>query len=146
MNTLQLYINGERVELFEDESINVTSSIQNSKDISKIFTDFSKDFTVPATAKNNKIFKHYYNYDIVDGFDARVRQPALLQINHFDFRQGKISLMGVSMKNNSPSSYKVVFYGSTVTLPDLFGDDVLPDILELNDYNHEYSAKQVKKG
>jgi hypothetical protein len=146
MNTLQLYINGERVELFEDESINVTSSIQNSKDISKIFTDFSKDFTVPATSKNNKIFKHYYNYDIVDGFDARIRQEALLQINHFDFRKGKVSLMGVSMKNNSPSSYKIVFYGSTVTLPDLFGDDVLPDVLELNRYNHAYSDSEVKQG
>lgn len=146
MNTLQLYIKGERVELFEDESINVTSSIQNSKDISKIFTDFSKEFTVPATSKNNKIFKHYYNYDIVDGFDARIRQEALLQINHFDFRKGKISLMSVSMKNNSPSSYKVVFYGSTVTLPDLFGDDVLPDVLELNKYNHSYSDNTVKQG
>ena len=146
MNTLQLYINGERVELFQDESINVTSSIQNSKDISKIFTDFSKDFTVPATSKNNKIFKHYYNYDIVGGFDARIRQEALLQINHFDFRKGKVSLMGVSMKNNSPSSYKIVFYGSTVTLPDLFGDDVLPDVLELNRYNHPYSDNEVKQG
>ena len=146
MNTLQLYINSERVELFEDESINVTSSIQNAKDISKIFTDFSKDFTVPATSKNNKIFKHYYNYDIVDGFDARIRQEALLQINHFDFRKGKISLMSVSMQNNSPSSYKIVFYGSTVTLPDLFGDDVLPDVLELNTYSHAYSDSSVKQG
>ena len=146
MNTLQLYVNDERVELFSDETINVTSSIQNAKDISKIFTDFSKDFTVPATAQNNKIFKHYYNYDIVDGFDARLRQDALLQINHATFRKGKVALMGVNMKNNNPSSYKIVFYGSTVTLPDLFGDDVLPDILELNDYNHEYSPQQVKTG
>ena len=146
MNTLQLYVNGDRVELFSDETINVTSSIQNAKDISKIFTDFSKDFTIPATAQNNKIFKHYYNYDIVDGFDARVRQDAILQINHATFRKGKLSLMGVNMKNNNPSSYRIVFYGSTVTLPDLFGDDVLPDILELNDYNHEYNANQVKLG
>lgn len=146
MNTLQLYVNDQRVELFSDETINVTSSIQNAKDISKIFTDFSKDFTIPATAQNNKIFKHYYNYDIVNGFDARVRQDALLQINHSTFRKGKLSLMGVSMKNNLPSSYKVVFYGSTVTLPDLFGDDVLPDVLELNTYNHAYSDSSVKQG
>ena len=146
MNTLQLYVNDERVELFSDETINVTSSIQNAKDISKIFTDFSKDFTIPATAQNNKIFKHYYNYDIVDGFDARIRQDALLQINHYKFRKGKVALMGVNMKNNNPSSYRIVFYGSTVTLPDLFGDDVLPDVLELNDYNHEYNAAQVKLG
>ena len=31
---LQLYIEGTRVDLFEDESINVIQSIQNVKDIS----------------------------------------------------------------------------------------------------------------
>lgn len=144
MNTLQLYINNERVELFSDESISVTSSIQNVRDISKIFTDFSKDFTLPATKINNRIFKHYYNYDVVDGFDARVRQEALLRINNFDFRKGKIALLGVNMKNNLPSSYRVVFYGSTVTLPDLMGEDRLKDLPYLDTFSHEYGESAVE--
>ena len=49
-----------RIELFNDETISVTSSIQDINDISKIFTDFSQSFTVPATPYNNKIFKHWY--------------------------------------------------------------------------------------
>lgn len=145
MNTLQLYVNDERVELFPDEKISVTSSIQNVKDISKIFTDFSQSFTVPATRKNNKIFKHYYNWDVVDGLDARVRQDSLIQINHQTFRKGKLSLMGVNMKNNSPASYRVVFYGSTVTLPDLMGEDKLQD-LDLSEYNHDYGVDNVQTG
>ena len=58
MNIVQLYIQGQRLDLFDDEDIVITSSIQNSKDISKIFTDFSQSFTVPASKSNNKIFKH----------------------------------------------------------------------------------------
>ena len=41
MQTIQLYIGGQRVEMFDDESIQLTSSIQEVRDISKIFTDYS---------------------------------------------------------------------------------------------------------
>ena len=64
MQTLQLYIQGTRIDLFNDESISLTQTIQNVRDIGKVFTDFSKSFTLPASKTNNKIFKHYYNFDI----------------------------------------------------------------------------------
>ena len=71
---IQLFIEGERVEFFNDETVSITQTIQNVKDISKVFTDFSKSFTVPASKTNNKIFKHYYNFDIENGFDARKKR------------------------------------------------------------------------
>ena len=56
MQYIQLYIQGERVDLFEDESVSITNTIQNIKDISKVFTSFSQSFTLPASKVNNKIF------------------------------------------------------------------------------------------
>ena len=70
MQRIQLYINDTLADLYKDESISITDSIQNVKDIKKIFTAFSKTFTIPASPTNNKIFQHYYNADI-DGYDAR---------------------------------------------------------------------------
>ena len=64
MQKLQLYIQDTRVDLFKDESVSITQSIQNVKDIAKIFTEFSKTFTLPASKTNNQIFKHYYNFNI----------------------------------------------------------------------------------
>ena len=55
--------------MFKDESVSITQSVQNVKDIAKVFTEFTKTFTLPSKA-NNKIFKHYYNFDIIRGFDA----------------------------------------------------------------------------
>ena len=52
MRTVQVYIEGQRLELFKDEQINVTSIQQNVQDISKVFTDFSQSFSVPATPRN----------------------------------------------------------------------------------------------
>ena len=47
--------------------ISLTESIQECKGYSKVFTDFTKTFTVPATKETNKLFKHYYNFDILEG-------------------------------------------------------------------------------
>ena len=60
MQKIQLYIEGQRVDLFEDESVVLTQTIQNVKDVQKVFTDYSKTFTLPATKENNKIFKKLF--------------------------------------------------------------------------------------
>lgn len=139
MIQLQLYIEDERVDLFEDESIVVTDSIKDLKDITKIYTAFSQQFNLPASKTNNKIFKHYYDYDIINGYDARVRKNAILKVNGSDYKIGKIQLNSVDLKDNKPYSYKVVFYGNTVTLKDLLGDDKLED-LDLSAYDHDYDG------
>ena len=74
MQIIQLYIEGQRVDMFKDESVSITQSIKNVKDLDKIFTDFTKTFSIPASKTNNKIFKHYYNFDITNGFDARIKK------------------------------------------------------------------------
>ena len=89
MQVLQLFIENERVDLYKDESVSITQSIKNVKDISKIFTEFTKTFTIPATKTNNRIFKHYYNFDIVNGYDARLKKNARLEINNLPFKKGK---------------------------------------------------------
>ena len=84
---VQLYIQDTRVDLFQDETISITDSIQNVSDISKVFTPFSKQFNLPASSTNNKLFQHYYNFDIQDGFDARFTVDARIEINHVPLRQ-----------------------------------------------------------
>ena len=148
MNIIQLYIQGQRMDLFSDETISVTSSIQNSRDIGKIFTDFSQSFTIPASKNNNKVLKHYYNTTIAEGssVDARKKLDGYIELNHALFKKGKIRVDGVKMKDNLPEVYKITFFGSTVTLPELFGEDKLSDVSTLSAYDHPYDASQVKTG
>jgi hypothetical protein len=136
---VQLYISDTRVDLFQDETISITDSIQNISDISKVFTPFSKSFNLPASSANNKLFKHYYNFNIQDGFDARFQVDARIEINQVPFRSGKIRLDGVSMKNNQPFSYKVVFFGEPSSLNDLFGNEELDSLNGLSTYDISYS-------
>jgi hypothetical protein len=66
MNKVDIYVNGFRLDLFNDEQISINLSVQNVQDISKIFTDFTQSFTVPATAVNKQIFAFYSNTSIED--------------------------------------------------------------------------------
>ena len=136
---VQLYIQDTRVDLFQDETISITDSIQNVQDISKVFTPFSKQFNLPASSTNNKLFKHYYNFDITGGFDARFRVDARIEINHVPFKTGQIRLDGVSMKDNLPHTYKVVFFGKPSDIKDIFGDEDLNSLNPLTTYDINYS-------
>ena len=142
----QVFIEGNRLDLFDDENISVTQGVQDVKDISKLFADFSQSFNVPASRNNNAIFKHYYNQDIDNGFDARTRKPAVININTIPFKTGKIQLNGVKIKDNEPSSYKITFFGDVIKVKDLIGDDKLDSLDWLDNFNSAYSASQVLTG
>ena len=142
MQKIELYIEGQRVELFKDESITITESIQNVKDIEKVFTAFTQSFSVPASKTNNKIFEHYYNFNI-DGFDGRKKVAATIELNSIPFQTGKIKLEGVDMKNNKANTYRITFFGDIVDLKDKLGEKKLSD-LDLSAYNLSYDPATVE--
>ena len=151
MQKIVLYIKNsddvyKRVDMFNDETISLTSKIQDVRDIQKVFTDFSQTFTLPASKTNNKLFQHWYNYNIDNGFDARSRKDAIMELDFSPFRRGKISLNNVKMKDNKPFSYEVIFYGNTINLKDLLGEDELSQLEDLDDYTHNYTNTNVKTG
>tara|TARA_R100000734_G_C3318258_1_gene112224 strand:- start:42 stop:2720 length:2679 start_codon:yes stop_codon:yes gene_type:complete len=144
MLALQLYIQGQEVDLYEDESVTLVQSIQDVKDIEKVFTDFTRTFSVPASKINNKIFQHFYNYHII-GFDARKKITAELYLNYELFKKGKIKLEGVSRKNNKPHTYKVTFFGNGINLKDLLGEDKLDSLPFLKDnFNFTYNDVNIR--
>ena len=140
---IEIYIGSERIDTFKDEDVNITLSVQNVKDISRLFTDFTQNFQVPASRQNNDVFKHYYNADISGGFDASLRQDATIFLNKELFREGSIELMSVDMVNGKPSAYEVVFFSAGVNLKDLFGEDELTD-LDLSAYDHPYDGAVIR--
>ena len=148
MQKLQLYIEGQRVDLFKDENVSFTQTLQNVKDIGKIFTEFTKTFAVPASSVNNKIFKHFYNFDVSIGdttfaYDARNKQPATLELNDLPFKEGAIKLNGVKLKNNVAHTYNITFFGNTVNLKDILAKSQLSSLSGLAQHNQIYSYSDV---
>jgi hypothetical protein len=133
----------QEVELFNDETIEVTSTVQNIADISKVFTDVSLSFSVPSTPNNNAIFQHFYNSDVDASVDHNVRRNAFIEIDLTPFRTGKISLEKANIKKGLADSYQITFYGDLLSLKDKFGEDKLSDVKEINGYSHEYTGTEI---
>lgn len=147
---VQIYIepifesgNFHELELFNDETIEVTSTIQNIADISKVFTDVSLSFTVPASPNNNGIFQHFYNSEVDNLVDHNLKRNAFIEIDLTTFRSGKISLEKSNVKKGKADNYQITFYGELLSLKDKFGEDKLSDVKELNAYSHFYSGAEI---
>ena len=148
MLNLQLYIEGKEVDLFKDESVTLTQSLQDVKDIEKVFTDFSRTFSVPASRENNKIFGHFYNYHIVgdSAFDARKKITAKLYLNYELFKEGKVKFEGATRKDNKAHTYRITFFGNGVNLKDIMGDDNIKSLPLLKEsFNFTYNDTNIKE-
>ncbi len=158
MTEVQLYIQDtsdkdRKIDLYGDETIEITSTLQDLKDVGKVFTDFSQSFTVPASDDNNKTFGHFYSPHITEGgFDTRTKKAAKIFINFVLFRRGFVQVNSVTMNHNRPASYNITFFGNTVQLKDLIKEDKLDALTEagksnqLTLYDHTYDAATVKGG
>lgn len=163
MQNVQLYIYvddafgvpvAHRIELFNDEKISVTSSIQNFNDIGKLFTDYSQTFTIPASKHNNAIFRHWYESSVGDtndinpqnvdnAFDHRIKYYGFIEIDTIPFRDGKFTMQKANKKNGFIESYSINFVGNLVQLKDKFKEDKLNQLEGLDELNFEYNLNNV---
>ena len=134
----------KRLDTFDDEKIQITSSIQNVNDISKVFTDYSQTFSVPASRNNNEIFKHWYENANDNGFDQRIRYKGYIEIDTQLFRNGNWQIESATIKDGQVNSYKITFLGVLRSLTDLFGEDKLENLELLNNYNFAYNLSAVQ--
>lgn len=144
MVALYIYVDGiaKRIELFEDEKISVTSSVQDIADVSKAKTDFTQSFTIPASTTNNEIFKHWYESSLDGGFDHRVKYNGYIEIDTRTFRDGAFALNDVKYKDNMVDSYSIVFYGKAKNIKDILKEDKLAN-LDFSSLNHTFTSTQV---
>lgn len=139
MLKVSIYVEGQELELFKDENIEINSSMQNIADISKTFSDFSQSFTVPASNKNNSIFQHYYNTDVDGTFNPNIRVLGYIELGSLPYKYGLIQLEDVKIKDQRAYAYTIRFFSSTLNLSDLFKEDEL-GVLDFTPYNHNFDT------
>ena len=139
---VRVFVEGRQLDLFNDETIEVTSTIQNIQDISKTFTDFSQSFTIPTSANNNAIWQYFYENALNSSINYQERLDGYIEIDMTFFRRGKIQMEKSQLKNGQPNSYTITFYGNVTTLKDIIGEDLLSD-LDYTPFNHDYTFAEV---
>ena len=132
----------KRLELFNDENIELSSSVQNVQDISKVFSDFTQGFTIPATPYNASIINWFEESSINQIFDYQVSFDAYIEIDTITFRRGKLQVDKGQVKNGSAYCYNVQFFGHLTSLKDTFGELKLSD-LDFTPYSFPYGGTEI---
>jgi hypothetical protein len=144
----KLYIENEELDQTGEESVEVHSSVLDISDITKNTGDYTKTFTVPASKNNNRLFKHWYDANIDNTFDARKKVEGEIHLDGIVFKVGKWRLIKVNVKKGKPSSYTINFFGNLVSLKDILGKDELTSLggSVFDALEHEYNSSNVKTG
>jgi hypothetical protein len=142
---VEIYIGNTKVDQYKDEAVTVVSSVLDVSDITKNTGDYSKTFSVPASKSNNLLFKHWYNANIDNGFDARTKVEGRIEIDGIPFKIGKFRLYKVNVKKGVAVSYTVNFFGNLVDVSETLGKDKIAS-LDLTAYDHDYNSYNVALG
>jgi len=145
MRHVGVYIGSERLDLFGDEAINLVKKAADYRDIGKVYTDYTQTFTVPASAHNNRVLKHYYDLHVSNGYTQSQAIDGHIEVDTLPVRSGTFTIEGAKLTKGVVSSYSLSFYGQLKTLKDLFGEDKLSD-LDLSHYDHAFTHTNVMLG
>jgi hypothetical protein len=117
----KLLINNYAVDVFEETSYSITSSIIDIREPDKRKTDFSKTITIPATKNNNLIFSNAFQLDkeIISTnnlenyspeFNPSLKATATLFIDELPILIGSVQLMNIIIEEGK-MTYEIVLFG-----------------------------------
>lgn len=129
------------LDLFDDESISLDFKLKDMRELDKVFTTYSRDFSVPASANNSKILNYFFDTALQRTSDRFLR--CKIYVNTKLFRIGEITSTEGVYNDNRISSYKVSFSTGLTSIKDKIGDDMLRD-LDFSDIDFTWSELNIK--
>ncbi len=129
------------IDLFGDETISITLTVDDLKDFGNKNASFTKDFDLPATKNNNKFFEQVYNLDVDSSYNPRAKTEAVISDDGVEIFSGSMYLNEV-LEKNGLIVYRVNVYSEVVNFIDALGEATLSD-LDYTDLAHTYNAANV---
>ena len=133
-------------DLYKDEPIPLTLSVDDFKNAIEKVQSYSKDFNLPATKKNNKIFNSIFDVQkSIEGttdFNPYVKTRAILKEDTFTIFEGSLRLIDIITKNGE-ISYNVNLFSEAISLKEILKDKKIKD-LNINELQHDYTITNVQ--
>ncbi len=131
-----LIIDNKPVDLFTDESVQLSRQLKDLQDLSTVWTDYTQSFTIPSSPTNDKIFANWFDENAVfSGWNPNIGLDANILIHGLPVFEGRVELKGVKFIDSLPSSYDIIFYGKSKQILDLWGETLLNEI-DWTSYDH----------
>ena len=133
------------VDLYEDEDIPLTLSVDDFTNAAEKVQSYSKAFNLPATKRNNKIFDNIFEITrSADGivFNPYIKTQCILKQDGYILFEGYLKLIDINDKNKE-ISYNVNLYSEVIALADVLKDRTFAD-LDLSELIHNYNKTSIK--
>ena len=143
---IQTLENGQVIcDLYEDEDLPLTLSVDDFKNVAEKVQSYSKAFNLPSTKRNNRIFDHIFEITRSDDgviFNPYKRTQCVLKQDGFILFEGFLRMLDVTDKEGE-ISYNVNLYSEVVALADTLKDRAFRD-LDFTELEHDYNISQIK--
>jgi hypothetical protein len=147
-NYIDYITNGQVIcDLYDDEDIPMTFSIDDFKNVAEQVKSYSKAFMLPGTKRNNRIFDLIFDvtrnsYTSVIEFNPYMKTHAILKQDGFLLFEGYLRMIDIIDKEGE-ISYNVNLYSEVVALADLLKNRDFND-LDFTELRHEYKISGIK--
>ena len=141
----ELYDGQVICDLYQEEDIPLTLSIDDFKNVAEQVQSYSKDFNLPATKRNNQIFNNMFEVTRADDgliFNPYVKTKCVLKEDGFILFEGYLRMIDVKDKEGE-ISYNVNLYSEVIALADVLKDATFSE-LDFTELEHDYNKTQIK--
>ena len=141
-------LDGQQIlDLYEDEDIPLTLSVDDFKNSAEQVQSYSKAFNIPATKRNNKIFDNVFEITRSDNglvFNPYIKTKSVLKQDGFILFEGYLRLIDIQDKDGE-ISYNINLYSEVVALADVLKDKTFNDFrYGFVELAHEYDITAIK--
>ncbi len=134
-------------DLYEEEDIPLSLSVDDFKNVAEKVQSYSKDFNLPATKRNNKIFNHLFDVTRTDNginFNPYVKTKCVLKQDGYTLFDGFLRLIDISNKEGE-ISYNVNLYDEVIALADILKNRTFQDLSStFAELEHDYNKSNIK--
>jgi len=145
-NTTFLGTDGQVIcDLYEDEDIPLSLSVDDFKNVAEQVQSYSKAFNLPGTKRNNKIFDNLFEITRSDDgviFNPYVKTQCKLKQDGFILFEGYLRMIDIQEKQGE-ISYNVNLYSEVIALADVLQDRKFSD-LDFTELEHSYNKTNIK--
>ena len=137
-----VYTDYQEIDMYDDEPIKFTKSIQAIQEPTATTSSFTKTFRIPANSGNGQYFKAAFNVNSTN-FDATKKANAYINVNGAYFVGGNIRLTAIFTNGErSKIEYEIVFMGETSTFASIVAPKNMSEI-NLSDLGHFFDYQNI---
>ena len=136
-------------DLYEEEDIPLTLSIDEFKNAAEQVKSYSKAFMLPGTKRNNQIFQNLFEVTrsqqgVSSGltFNPYAKTQSILKQDGFVLFEGYLRVIDIQEKKGE-ISYNVNLYSEVIALADLLKDKPFSD-LNFYELAHDYDKDNIE--